>query len=132
MTSLAGEPRPAVLLVEDDHEMHRLLVSVVRGEGADVVSAYAGPDAVAVLTASRGIRSFALVITDVRLPGCSGLEVVAGLRLWDADLPVIVITAFGDATTHGEALRLGARVLDKPFDLDDLRRLVRDAVPRAA
>ena len=61
-----------------------------------------------------------LVITDVRMPGLTGLEIVALLRQIDWALPVIVITGFGDCEVHAEVARLGAHVFDKPVDLDVL------------
>jgi DNA-binding response OmpR family regulator len=59
------------------------------------------------------------------MPGLSGLHALDWfhkVRAWHA--PVIVITAFGDAQTHAQARQLGAHVLDKPFDLDALRRTI--------
>lgn len=59
----------------------------------------------------------------------SGLDVLAELRRQDTTTPVILITAFGDPDTHLEAHRLGAvLVLSKPFEMDDLRVVVRSLV----
>jgi two-component system response regulator HydG len=67
--------------------------------------------------------------SDVRMPGHSGLSVLEYLRSNDAVTPFVVITAFGDASTHAEATRLGAaRVLDKPFDLNLLRQALVELV----
>jgi DNA-binding response OmpR family regulator len=72
----------------------------------------------------------AMVVSDVRMPGYSGLDLLAILRCASWTLPVVLITAFGDEDTHAEARELGAiAVLDKPFDLDDLRAVVRAAAP---
>jgi DNA-binding NtrC family response regulator len=66
-----------------------------------------------------------LIISDVRMPGVSGLDVLATLRREDWSTPVILMTAFGDLETRAEARRLGAKALfDKPFDVDDLRTAV--------
>ena len=125
---------PMVLVVEDDREMRRLLAMVVRQEGWHVLEASDGTEAAALLQACVGTdRRFVpdLVVTDVRLPGLSGLDVLTRLRLRDRITPVLVITAFGDDETHARARRLGAaEVLDKPFLLDDLRRAVRRLVNR--
>ena len=68
---------------------------------------------------------FDLLITDIRMPGWNGLEALDHLRRAGMELPVIVMTAFGDARLHAMARSLGAAlVLDKPFDLDDLRAAV--------
>jgi DNA-binding NtrC family response regulator len=75
---------------------------------------------------ARDGRPLDLIITDVRMHGVTGLEILAGLRENDWSTPVILMTAFGDAELHAEAMRLGAlAVLDKPFELDALRTLVR-------
>lgn len=125
---------PLVLVVEDDREMRRLLVMVMRSEGWHVLEASDGTEAAATLQACIGTdRRFVpdLVVTDVRLPGLSGLDVLTRLRLRDRITPVLVITAFGDDETHARARRLGAAdVLDKPFHLDELRRAVRRLVNR--
>jgi CheY-like chemotaxis protein len=63
-----------------------------------------------------------VLITDIRMPGLSGLEMMAALRDLRCDVHTIVMTAFGSRATHEEALALGAlTVLDKPFDVDELR-----------
>jgi DNA-binding NtrC family response regulator len=66
-----------------------------------------------------------LVISDERMPGMAGLEVLDALRRAGWPTPFILITGFGDQATHASARRLGASaVFDKPFDLDDLRKTV--------
>ena len=67
-----------------------------------------------------------LIVTDVRMPGLDGLEVLRRLRQRDIDIPVLMVTAFGDRHLHREATALGARVLDKPFDFDHLIAQVAD------
>ena len=66
-----------------------------------------------------------LIVTDIRMPGQTGLSIVEGLRNGSKPgswrIPVMLMTAFGDAETHAEAKRLGAVIFDKPFDLDDFR-----------
>ena len=67
------------------------------------------------------------------MPGCSGLDLLACLRHFDWNTPVILITAFGNAETHDQARRLGAfAVFDKPFDLADLETAVLNASPARA
>lgn len=116
-----------VLLAEDDHEMRRLLVATLRREGCDVIEARTGvqlSEQIA-LAHEQDPPSIDLIISDVRMPGRSGLDVLGGLRRSERTTPVILITAFGDPETHAQAHRLGAlAVFNKPFDLDDLRTLV--------
>jgi DNA-binding response OmpR family regulator len=127
------ERRMRVLLAEDDREMRRLLVATLRKENCEVIEAKNGAQLWDILmnksaelaSSPAVIETFDLVISDVRMPGKSGLEVLSGLRRTDGDIPVILITAFGDNDTHAEAYRLGAlAVFNKPFDLDDLRTIV--------
>ena len=74
-----------------------------------------------------------LIVTDVRMPGISGLHALAEARRLLPSLPVIVITAFGDAMTHARAAQLGAAsVFDKPFDLRSLLRRVQELIEAPA
>lgn len=114
-----------VLLAEDDTEMRRLLVSTLRRSHCDVIEVRNGTQLSEQLTRTRRDPPLDLIISDVRMPGRSGLDVLNTLRRIDRDTPVILITAFGDAETHAEAHRLGVlAVFNKPFDLDDLQTLV--------
>ncbi|MFQ5348987.1 MAG: sigma-54-dependent transcriptional regulator, partial [Thermoanaerobaculia bacterium] len=79
--------------------------------------------------ARLGERRFDLVLTDLKLPGASGLEVLAASRAADPDLPVVVLTAYGTVRSAVEAMRLGAMdFLEKPVEIDDLFALVRSLV----
>jgi CheY-like chemotaxis protein len=123
-------PRPLrVLLAEDDGEMRRLLVATLRRCNCDVTEAKTGSQLWELIAhGALGTRSepqVDLIISDVCMPGKSGLDVLSRLRISDGWTPVILITAFGDNDTHAEAHRLGAlAVFNKPFDLDDLRMIV--------
>ena len=125
---------PLVILAEDDTEFRRLLASVLQQEGYEVVEA---PDGLALLaslentlTVRRERPDAFLVVADVRMPGLSGLDVLAILRCATWRTPVILITAFGDEATHAEGQELGAvAVFDKPFDVDVLRAAVKETIP---
>jgi CheY-like chemotaxis protein len=122
-----------ILVAEDDVEMRSLVASVLRKGGYQVLEAESGPDLLArarwSLQNGGSQARIDLVISDVRMPGCSGLEALSLLRHLGFEAPIIVVTAFGDAETHAGAARLGAKaVLDKPFDLEELRRAVRGAL----
>jgi CheY-like chemotaxis protein len=122
-----------ILVAEDDIEMRSLVASVLRRGGYQVVEAESGPE---LLDRARFAQwnggsqdQIDLVISDVRMPGCTGLEALSLLRQLGFLAPIIVVTAFGDADTHAEAARLGAKaVLDKPFDMEKLRSTVRSAL----
>jgi DNA-binding response OmpR family regulator len=117
-----------ILIAEDDRELRKLVASTVLEEGRKVTEV---PDGARLLERladdvlrgqARG--SFDLVISDIRMPLRSGLQVLGGLRAAGWTTPMILMTSFGDVETHAAAERLGAVLLDKPFDLDYLRRLV--------
>lgn len=125
--------RPArVLVAEDDAEMRSVVAAAVRKDGYEVVEARDGAEVLDLIGDSllrRKPDPPDVLITDIRMPGFSGLQVLAGLRQADWKVPVILITAFGDPGTHAQARRLGAvAVFDKPFDVDDLRTVVMNLV----
>ena len=128
--SVAIEPYPPrrVLLAEDDAAMRALLACRLRRAGFEVVEASNGTEALQRLAHGRiGTAGMAIdvVVSDLRMPGCDGFDILASLQQNAACLPVILITAFGTMATHVEAARLGAyAIVDKPFDLDDLTALV--------
>jgi DNA-binding NtrC family response regulator len=118
-----------VLLAEDDSEMRRLMVVILRRNNCEVIEAKSGSQLwELIVRGALGTETepqVDLIISDVRMPGMSGLEVLSSLRSQHAVTPMILITAFGDTDTHAEAHRLGAlAVFNKPFDLDDLRMIV--------
>ena len=118
-----------VLLAEDDPEMRELMAWALRRDGYEVQEVGDGNEVLQVLGLVEGEDGGPdLLVSDVRMPGLSGLEVLERLRRSRDDLPVILVTAFGDLETHAKAQRLGAEVLDKPFDLDDLRKRVFDVL----
>lgn len=112
-----------ILLADDDAEMRRLLASVLRGAGYRVEEADDGDALRARLAALHG--ELDLLVTDVQMPGWTGLQALEWTKRNAPDVEVILITAFGDRDLHARAAALGARaVLDKPFDLITLKQVV--------
>lgn len=112
-----------VLVAEDDLEMRRLIADALVRDGAEVSEAPSGL-ALFDLLRRMGLDGTLpdLLISDIRMPGLTGLQVLAMMRERGWTMPVILITAFGDEETHNEAAHNGATaVFDKPFDVDDLR-----------
>jgi len=124
-----------LLLAEDDFELRELLACVLRDDGYEVIEASDGNELWALLSRENAAEqpAFSLVVSDVRMPGLNTFEILTRLQRALAETPIILITAFGDQTTHLRAMRLGAsRVLDKPFDCDELRSVVHETLLRRA
>jgi CheY-like chemotaxis protein len=127
--------RPRVLIAEDDDQMRQLLAKVVRADGYTVVECRDGIDLFGHLEAFVGRQAaldFDAIISDILMPGPTGLEILEALYDRTGFPAVILITAFGDKGTHARAqkARAGA-VLDKPFEIDDLLTALHAIVPRA-
>jgi DNA-binding NtrC family response regulator len=117
--------RPKVLLIEDDGSVAASLKKGLEAEGYDTATAARGDEGV--VQATQG--NFDVVITDLKLPGLSGLDVVGQLCKLKPMLPVILITAFGTIQSSAEANRLGVfACLQKPFEMTELLGLVSEAV----
>jgi DNA-binding NtrC family response regulator len=117
--------QPKILLVEDDLGTASALQKVLQAEGYGVDLAERGDDGLA----QAKSRAFDLVLTDLKLPGISGMELTAQLRVAKPKLPIIIMTAHGTTDTAIEATKLGAyEYLVKPFEADDLLDLVASGV----
>lgn len=128
--------RPRIVLAEDDAELRRLLGHRLREMGYQVVEI---PDGIQLMlhlmldSPLRGcVPTVDAIITDVRMPGVTGLEMLETLREEGWQIPVLVITAFGDAEVHEAARRFGAKVLDKPFSMALFGSAVKSAVGLSA
>jgi len=114
-----------ILLIDDDAGITDTLRRVLADEGYDVAVEKRGDDGLA-----RAAKdSFNTVITDLKLPGLNGLELVRQLHTVRPRLPIILITAFGTTQTAIEATKFGAYdYLLKPFEIPQLLDLIRRAV----
>jgi DNA-binding response OmpR family regulator len=122
-----------ILLAEDDDDMRCVVADSLRSDGYDVIELADGEVLLALAsrleTGANG-GSVDLIVSDIRMPTCGGLEVLSALRDARCHVPVILMTAFGDEITRQQAARLSAVLFDKPFDLDDLRTAVKNLLPR--
>ena len=115
-----------ILLAEDDKEMRAMLALALRKDGHEVTECSNGVDLFTHLESfflpnGNGQNDVALIISDIRMPGITGMEVLEGTSHKEGFPPMILITAFGDEKTHTLAGELGAAAMfDKPFDMDDL------------
>ena len=119
---------PRILIVDDDPSQRSLLNSFLRSQGFDTVTADSGERALETLRTGK----FGMMISDVRMPGLSGLETLRLARQEHATLPVLLVTAFTDVRDAVAAMRDGAvNYLAKPIDLDELMACVRSATGMA-
>jgi DNA-binding NtrC family response regulator len=119
-----GSTLPRILVVDDDPGQRSLLESFLRSQNFEVVLAESGERALALLPGGN----FSMMISDVRMPGLSGLETLRQVRPQFPSLPVLLVTAYADIRDAVVAMRDGAlNYLAKPIDLDELLVTVRQA-----
>src|SRR5256885_15212513 len=113
-----------LLLVEDKNELRAMLRKALERAGYTVDEA---PDGAAAIQKIRA-RRYLLVITDLKMPGASGLDVLRETKQADATIPVLLLTAYGSVEEAVAAMKDGAfDFLQKPVDLDHLKLLVKRA-----
>ncbi len=115
----------AVLVVDDDADMRSLLCDVLHGRGHHCVGVGNGEDALTQL----GEGDYAVVLTDLRMKGMLGTELLSEVKRAYPDVGVILMTAFGSVETAVEAMRYGASdYLTKPVKTEELVRVVERAI----
>lgn len=118
----------AKILVVDDEESNLLAMEKILGREAYQVAT--AKQAASALTLFRR-QSYDLVLTDLRMPGVSGLELLRAIRKENSSVPVVVLTAYGTVADAVEAMKLGAvDFLAKPLRRDILLRCVQDSLSR--
>ena len=123
-----------ILVADDDPDMCALVASALRRGGYDVAEACNGMEAIGHIAPTVWTKrdGFKAIVSDVRMPNLTGLDLLAALRCTRFETPVILMTAFGDEEVRAEARSLGATaLLDKPFNLDELHAAVQKAMPSA-
>jgi len=119
-----------LLVVDDDIQMLAALEAALRRKGHTIETASNGIDAVSKLTVSA--ENFQGIVTDLKMPGLDGVELIRHIRRTNPRVPIIVLTAFGTVQVAVDAMKAGANdFLVKPFShqaLDDvLQKHVEDA-----
>lgn len=132
---LAVRKMPRVLIAEDELTFRALLQWAFEDDGCEVVTVADGRRLLDLLAASlvpgSGVEPFSLVVSDVRMPGWTGLAALEDLCRRPFVPPVVVVTAFGSEEVHRRAEDAGAvAVLDKPFDIEDLTALGQRAMSK--
>jgi two-component system response regulator AtoC len=114
-----------ILVVDDDERLRHTLSLLLRTAGHDVVAAADVPGAEDILRE----REVDLVISDVRMPGGSGLDLLESVQRLEIDTPVILLTAYGTVASAVQAMQRGAfDYVLKPFDADELKLRVTRAL----
>jgi len=115
----------SILIVEDNKDMNFLLTNILQEEGFEVISV--GNGVRAIQEVKKKIPD--LVLLDMRLPGMNGIEILENFRKIDADLLVIMITAYADVKEAVQTMKLGAYdYITKPFDNEEMIFSIRKAL----
>ena len=114
-----------LLLVEDKAELRQMLKLALSKAGYVVTEAADGTEGVRLIQS----HPFSIILTDLKLPGCSGLDILKKVQEVDAGIPVVVMTAYGSIEEAVRAMKEGAYdFIQKPVDLEHLRLLLERAV----
>lgn len=112
---------PSILIIDDEPLMRLSMVDALKAVGYEVHAAATGHEGLAILKK----EAFGIVITDLRLPGADGLDILQACKQRSPRTEVIVITAHGSVETAVEALKLGAYdYITKPFSMEELLLIV--------
>ena len=121
---------PHVLLVDDEELLVQLGIALLESQGFRV-SGFTDPQA-ALAAVRQQPMAFDVVVTDLTMPGMTGLELAGELKRLRADLPIILASGYGADVTPERAARLGIRrVIDKPAPAGELARSIWALVKRA-
>src|SRR5688572_5655556 len=116
-----------ILVADDEQNLRRVLTALLRREGHDVVQAASGLEAI------DRLSEVDVVITDLRMPGADGMEVLRTASKNHPHVPVIMITAYGSVGQAVEAIKAGAfDYIEKPFEQDSIRIIIEKAIGQAA
>jgi two-component system, response regulator FlrC len=124
---MASSDRPGILVVDDDEGIRENIVDLLGSDGYRVVSAADATEALHVLESEK----IDLLLTDFQMPGPSGVELIEAARKKDAALPAILMTAYLYVYEQlDEDRKHGITILRKPFDADEILKLVSDQLRR--
>ena len=121
---------PRILVAEDDAVVRGLVADGLRDDGYEIIEDADGGrllvDIAAIYAVEGKIDPVDLIVSDIRMPVCTGLDIVKGIREAHWPIPVILMTAFADQSVELMAAQLGAFLLLKPFAMLDLRLKVKE------
>ncbi|MDA8083187.1 MAG: sigma-54 dependent transcriptional regulator [Nitrospiraceae bacterium] len=116
-----------ILVIEDERSMREVLKILLEEEEYEVITASDGLEGI------EQVRSnpFDLIITDIKMPGADGFEVLRQVKNFSPDTVVIMVTAFGTTESAIEAMKIGAYdYVNKPFKIDEIRLIVKKALEK--
>lgn len=127
---MVGELSARILIVDDDPYFLRVLSRILTGENFQVKTAEGAVAAAQILQEDY----FDLVISDLRLPDGDGLSILQEIRKAGSEIPVVILTAYGEVDSYLEAMNAGAtEYLNKPVKSEELLAVVRSCLrPRAS
>ncbi|EKD37544.1 MAG: hypothetical protein ACD_75C01094G0008 [uncultured bacterium] len=132
VTPIYSQPTPkvamaSVLVVDDERSMRDFLKILLEKEGHKVVTADNGDKALEIL----GNQSLDVVVSDIRMPGITGIELLELIKKESPDLPVIMITAFASPDDAVLAMKNGAfDYISKPFNVDEIKSVIESATSK--
>lgn len=122
---MMGYGKKRILVIEDDEGMRFLLEDFFKEEGFETDFVSNGSEAFRKLVR----ETFDLILTDVRMPGLTGLDILPGIKKLHPEVPIIVITAFGSEEVHRRAIKRGATAyLEKPLHFSKLRTMIHEII----
>lgn len=125
-----------ILIADDEASLRKVLSASLRKEGYEVVAAKNADEALQLLEASESLETgdpIELLISDIRMPGMDGMELLNRVKERYKDLPVILLTAHGTVDLAVQALKKGAfDFVSKPYDRDELHAVLRKALNQRA
>jgi two-component system response regulator AtoC len=114
-----------ILIIDDDKLVRKVFKMTLMKEGYDIIEAEDGPTGLQLIRSEHPD----LTLTDYQMPGMNGIEVLAEIRKSKTNMPVIILTAFGDVVLTIKAIQLGAfDFLEKPVSPDLLRSTIKSAL----
>ncbi len=114
-----------ILITDDQAGVRLVLKEVFLGDGYHIETASSGVEALKKVAAKPPL----LILLDMKMPFLNGLETLVELRKIAPDVPVVMMTAYGELDVLTEAKKLGVRhYINKPFDLDEVRYLIKGLI----
>ena len=122
-----AEDKKKILIVDDELLILRIISDILTKEGYEVVTALNYHKAVQHLEE----ETFNVVLSDIRMPEMSGIDLLSHIRQINSDIPVILMTGFASLETAVEAVKQGAfDYLTKPLDFNKLKRIIHQSIER--